>query len=280
MRDLADELLVLEHTLAVLVRATGHAVYDFNFPLHFDNRHPYEPLGGVCTVARVGAIADYPAFYDKCREWGCALVHDPEQHRRAVELPRWYPALESLTPRSLWFEGEPDIDAVERELGWPVFVKGARQTHHHTRRSIVSSRDEMAAFLEHARRDPILGWQQLVFRQHEELRVVEDHRPERVPAAFEFRTVWWRGHLVSWGRYWFDVSPYSCTPSEERQMLAVASEAAERLDLPFATIDVAQRADGRWIVIECNDGQESGFNGMSHHAIWRRVLDIESSAGR
>jgi hypothetical protein len=55
----------------------------------------------------------------------------------------------------------------------------------------------------------------------------------------------------------------------------VAGEAARRLAIVFLVVDVAQAADGRWIVIECNDGQESGYAGISPLGIWQNVLGIE-----
>ena len=35
----------------------------------------------------------------------------------------------------------------------------------------------------------------------------------------------------------------------------------------------ARTADGRWIVIECNDAQESGHAGIPPQRLWRAVLD-------
>ncbi len=57
--------------------------------------------------------------------------------------------------------------------------------------------------------------------------------------------------------------------------LSVARDAAARLDVAFLVVDVAQSLDGRWIVIECNDGQESGFAGASPLGLWQEVIRIE-----
>jgi hypothetical protein len=47
------------------------------------------------------------------------------------------------------------------------------------------------------------------------------------------------------------------------------------IDLPFLAVDVAQTTSGEWIVIECNDGQESGYAGVSPFALWQSIVDIE-----
>jgi hypothetical protein len=66
----------------------------------------------------------------------------------------------------------------------------------------------------------------------------------------------------------------------------VARQAASRLHVAFLVIDFAKAADWRWIVIECNDAQESGYVGIPPQALWRQVLacvdsgDVASSDKR
>jgi hypothetical protein len=55
--------------------------------------------------------------------------------------------------------------------------------------------------------------------------------------------------------------------------LLVAQRAAGRLRVPFVMVDFAKAADGRWIVIECNDAQESGYASIPPQALWQRVLE-------
>src|SRR5690606_5184047 len=45
------------------------------------------------------------------------------------------------------------------------------------------------------------------------------------------------------------------SPAEEAAVLDLARAAAARLDTPFLSLDIAQREDGRWIVIEPGDPQ-------------------------
>ena len=47
------------------------------------------------------------------------------------------------------------------------------------------------------------------------------------------------------------------------------------MNLPFIVIDIAQKADGNWVIIECNDGQESGYASVSPIALWQEIIDIE-----
>ncbi|WP_339801450.1 ATP-grasp domain-containing protein [Saezia sanguinis] len=57
------------------------------------------------------------------------------------------------------------------------------------------------------------------------------------------------------------------------QGLQLAQTVASRLNVPFLVVDIAKTADGRWIVIECNDAQESGYTGIQPQLLWRRILE-------
>lgn len=275
-----EDLLLVEDMLWMLVAPTGQGIYDFPFDRFFACRHPYQLPERLVAVARAGAWNDYDARYRELEAEGIRLVHSPEQHLLASELPHWYPRLTDLTPRSLWFDEPPEAETVGRELGWPVFVKGERQTSRHRKSlSILEGPDDFRRAMEVYARDRILHWQRVVCREFRPLRRVEEAAPDRIPSSFEFRTFWWRGELVGWGPYWWQGSPYAASAEEQAAALVPAREAARRLAVPFLVVDVAQEVSGRWIVIECNDGQESGYAGISPFTLWRNILEVEREKG-
>lgn len=271
-----EEILLVEDTVWVLHAPTGLPVYDFGFDRLFACRRPWTPPERVRAVARVGAIPAYDDYYARWLNEGVQLVHSPDEHRRASELAVWYPLLVDLTPRSLWGREPPDAELVAAELGWPIFLKGSRQTSHHRKSlSVVEGPEAYARVIAEYTRDPILHWQEVVCRRYVPLRRVEDVTLDRVPSSFEFRTFWWRGELVGFGRYWWEGQAYEPTPEERDQATAVAREAARRVNVAFLVVDVAQAADGRWIVIECNDGQEAGYAGVSPIGLWQALISAE-----
>lgn len=278
--QLPGDLILVDETLWVLDKPTGLRGYDHDFRRYFPCKHPLYLPEAITTVARIGAFEDYPTLYQNLETEGITLINSPDQHKRADELPAWYDRLEGATPESIWFDGKPDIDAIERTLGWPVFVKGARQTHGHQRRQcIANDRDELTRLLDFYDRDPMLRWQTPVFRRFVRLRPlpssVTSPPPERVQGSFEIRTFWWKGHLVGEGAYWWQDERYSPSESERIALRSVASAAAAKMDVPFLVIDVGQLESGAWIVIECNDAQESGHAGISPHLLWQNILEIE-----
>ena len=274
-----EDLFHLESAVWLWTSTVGVSIYDFAFEPLFACRRPYMRPEEVEVIARVGALSDYAQTYRDLQGEGIRLVHTPDENLRATRLPRWYPLLEGLTPKSLWFSAPPDPHTISEELGWPIFMNGARQTSRHKRSlSIIAGPDELRRALDYYAQDPVLSWQDVVCRELVPLRFVEDPDPERIPSSYEFRSFWWRGELVGIGRYWWEGTDYHLTEQERTEALGVAQEASRRVDVPFLVVDVAQRADGGWIVIECNDGQESGYAGVSPLALWQEVVRIERKA--
>lgn len=270
-------LLLADGTLWVLVSRTGLPIYDFDFETFMPCSHPWKLPAEISAIARVGAFEDYESEYRRLEADGIRLIHSPHQHLLCSQLPNWYPLLADLTPRSKWYDDVPEAKQISADFDWPVFVKGVRQTSHHRKSlSIIESPEAFQQAMQVYRQDPILRWQRIVCREYVPLRPVgEANLEDRIPNSFEFRTFWWNGQLVGYGRYWWEQEPYGMTEVEKAAALGVAQEAARRLSVPFLVIDIAQSAEGKWIIIECNDAQESGYAGASPIGIWQNIVQVE-----
>ncbi|MDP6044502.1 MAG: ATP-grasp domain-containing protein, partial [Phycisphaerae bacterium] len=121
------------------------------------------------------------------------------------------------------------------------------------------------------RRESILAWQRVVCREYVPLRCVSGASGDSMPKSFEFRTFWWKTQCVGVGRYWVSES-YEASDDDIKAIIRTAGEAVERLGVTFPVIDVAQTAEGKWIVIECNDGQDFGYSGVHPMMMWRKVV--------
>lgn len=275
------EIILLEETVWLLAESAGLPIYDFNFRQWFHCTSPYERPSNICAVARVGALKDYDRYYLECIEDGIALLHSPEEHLRASQLDKWHPLISDFTPRSVCFKAKPTLSDVKAYFSWPIFMKGARQTSRHQRKlSIIESDSAFCEAIEAFSRDPILSWQEVVCREFVSLRRLEDPDEDstKLPRSFEFRTFWWKGKFAGAGRYWWEGKGYDWTENERIAALAMGEEAARKVAVPFLVVDLAQTADGRWIVIECNDGQESGYAGVSPIGLWQKIVDYERAS--
>lgn len=267
--------ILVENLLWIVTTRINNPAYDFDFERVFACRHPQCPAQDSLAVARLGAFEDYVSAYAEYARAGVHLIHTPEQHLFCTRLSKWYPLLRDFTPRSMCFDDLPRAADVEAAFGWPVFVKGERQTNRHqASTSVIRSALEFEAAMALWRNDPILKWQRVAVRELITLRPVGGGAPGKISPSFEFRTFWWFGTLVGFGPYWTEADRYVATDVERTTAIAVAEAAARRISIPFLVLDVAQTSDGRWIVIECNDGQESGYAGVSPIELWNNVLEL------
>jgi hypothetical protein len=261
----------VENKLIVVSEEVGVSAYDFDFDLHFACSHPYQIDGEEQAVLRIGPIADYANEYADKRAMGLRLVNSPEEHLRASELESWYPLIKDLTPRTQIFERLPTAEEIETDFRWPVFMKGSRQTSkHNPDLSVIQGREHYKRAAQQYQVDAILHWQKPVIREFVPLAPAQGQVPGKVRPSIEYRSFWWHGECVGWGRYWYQIAPYDCPDAEAG--LSIAGLAAIRLQVPFLVIDFAKTNDRRWIVIECNDAQESGYVGIPAHELWRQVL--------
>ena len=250
----------------------GVAAYDFDFELHFDCDHPYRIDSEETCVLRVGPIADYETAFNDYLEMGLRLVNSPSEHGLASELENWYPLIEDLTPRTVVFDVLPSADDIESHFSWPIFMKGSRQTSkHNPDLSIIADRVHYDQATLAYRHDPILHWQKPVIREFVPLMPAAGAVPGKVRPSIEYRTFWWHGRCVGWGPYWYQIAAYGADDIQEGLLLAKA--AAQRVKVPFLVIDLAKTALGKWIVIECNDAQESGYAGVPPVALWQKILE-------
>ncbi len=265
-------IVEIEEKLFVENEKIGVSVYDFEFELYFSCKHPYILNSDRPCVLRKGAISDYEREYGDKQELGVNLINNPAQHLLASELSEWYEHIQEYTPFSICEDKFPDVEAIENKFGWPVFIKGSRQTNRHSPElSIAKNATEYSLIQEKYKNDPILHWQQVAVRKFIELSPLKESVPGKVMASREYRTFWWQEKLVGWGCYWFQIKEYSDNDIDEG--LGIAEQVAKKLKVPFIAIDIAKTVRGDWIVIECNDAQESGYAGVSPKALWENILN-------
>ena len=117
-------------------KLTGCQVYhipqDFEQCETADNALAYVPVQERETPAVwIGYIPTperYAAIYAAAWEKHIRLLNTPEEHLNAQEFDRIYPRLKGLTPTSIIVTSVDKCAEAAKQLGLPVFVKGAVQS--------------------------------------------------------------------------------------------------------------------------------------------------------
>jgi hypothetical protein len=267
-----QNLARVENQFVVISETTHVPVYDFDFDLHFRCTHPQQFDHETACILRTGAIHDYDGEFREKAGWGLRIVNSPVEHLCASDIEIWYPKLADITPRTRVFAELPGAAEIEACFGWPIFLKGSRQTsQHNPDLSVITSAAQYQDVSRAYACDPILHWQRPAIREFVRLMPVSGAVPGKVRPSLEFRSFWWKGQCVGWGEYWYQVPRYGAKDVDRG--LSLAEDAAKRLQVPFLVVDFAKTLDGRWIVIECNDAQESGYAAIRAANLWRNVLE-------
>lgn len=265
----------LESAIWIAERKTNVPAYDFNFEHLFRIARPRRE-SEVEIIARIGAIAEYDKLYDQFLELDLRLVHSPEMHHKASELAHWYPEISAFTPKSKVYETFPSPEIISRDFEYPVFIKGNRQTaKHNPDLAIARNAEDVQRISRAYRKNPILHWQKIVVREFVSLEPLPRSAHDKVQLSFEFRTFWWKGNCVGTGHYWSQYLDYDWSESQKADALAIAEMAAKQLKIPFIAIDLALTTENKWIIIECNDAQESGYCGVNPLKMWKKIVALE-----
>jgi hypothetical protein len=206
----------------------------------------------------------YRSLYEVLSARGIVLINDPNQYSRCHHLPESYPAIEGLTPRTVWLASDLEIGRIMEALAplgdAPVVLKDFVKSRKHewTEACYIPSASDRRAvervvgrFLELQGADLAGG---LVFREFVEFEPVGVHPRSGMPITEEYRIFWLDGRPISWSPYWEEGRYVGEGPPID-EFKAVAAAVQSR----FFTMDVARRRDDGWMIVELGDGQVSGL---------------------
>lgn len=230
---------------------------------------------GLHNQLVIGRYSVLP-FYDEIERGlalqGSRLINSWAEHRYMADFD-YYFDIKDLTPKTYFSLAEvPD-------RGGPWVVKGCTNSRKHQwdTHMFASTKAEAIAVAVRLGQDDLIGTQKLLVREFVPLVTLETGI-NGLPFANEHRCFFLGEALLSTGFYW--------TQSEQTGVLApeglaVARRAAKAIaqKATFFAIDVAEKQDGGWTVIEVNDGQMAGLSlndpTVLYGELARRVAEIE-----
>lgn len=210
-------------------------------------------------------------------EWDLAdvdayLVNSYHQHRYIATM-EWADDLAGMTPpvyRDHNFHVAPEGCYVvkgetnSKKLQWNRKMLGRNKAH--------ASR--IAADL--ADDGGLLG-QDMVYRPFVQLRTF-DVAMNELPITNEWRFFMYNGIILTSGYYWADLAePEVAAQAELLPEGIKLVECAAQILAPkvtFYVIDIAQKHDGSWMIVEINDGQMAGLSGCDPHKLYQGLRTV------
>jgi hypothetical protein len=208
----------------------------------------------------------YRQMYDHLLSKNIRLINNPKAYQHCHYLPDSYAIIEEYTPASVWtndgdYRDMEKVHALLSDFGSnPVILKDyvKSEKHHWKEACFIPNPQDKATtesiiqkFLE-LRGDSLN--QGLVFRKYVELEYLTEHSKSGMPLTKEYRLFFMNGQLLTRYDYW-DEGVYE----DEAPPLDVFVALAEKVESSFFTMDIAQKTDGNWIIVELGDGQVAGL---------------------
>jgi len=199
------------------------------------------------------------------------LVNSYQEHRYIADIENWYDDLSDVTPRT-WFCEWDRLPSLHSYV-----VKGHTNSRKFcwNRQMFCQTREDVPRVIASLMDDSLVRDQGVCVRQYIPLRQF-DVGINGLPVTNEWRCFFYRKTLLAYGYYWSnfeDIQPYQDLPGEAMGLLdTVAERVAQHTN--FFVVDIAETADGQWIVIELNDGSMSGTSCVDVVKLYTRLWEM------
>jgi len=221
---------------------------------------------GDLVIGRYSVLPFYRELERDVLRLGGKLINSYAQHQYLADLREWYQDLSDLTFPT-WFR----LEDVPKD-GGPFVLKGATNSikQKWSTHMFAATWAEAGNVYGRLCDDGFVGMQPIYIRQYVPLRsfgvAIGGH-----PVTHEFRFFVLDGQVLCGGYYWAghvdlvgSLPAPSVVPDSFLQTVLrrVGSKAR------FYVVDVAEKADGEWIVVELNDGQMSGLSCITPETLY------------
>lgn len=235
-----------------------------------------EATSAAVWIGYVPSFERYREIYAAALAKNARLLNDLEEHRRAQEFDSAYPHLVGLTPESAIITQTSECAAAAESLGFPIFVKGVVQSRKARgwKACVAENLEELQRLVSALLTLENRSRGRVVLRKLVRLRHARKSA-EDFPFGREYRLFIYRGQILGMGYYWEGDDPLKTLSEGERKAVeSLALEAAARLNVPYIAVDIGQREDREWIVIETGDAQFSGISTIPVLELWHRIAQI------
>lgn len=219
-------------------------------------------------------------FYKELDAKGIKHVSSYRQHKWIADVEKWLPYLEDVSPKC-WREDE--LSKLPEKGRYVLKGQTNSRKDRWATHMFANGRREAIEVFCRLTDDSLINTQKVVIREYVPLRTFMVGLNE-VPITNEYRFFVFGGEIVSWGYYWQNY--YDDLPIEAKTVIGEVEsylplewlqEIIGRLAfLEWFVIDIAQKEDGGWVVIELNDAGMSGLGCIDPKVFYRELCQTVS----
>lgn len=231
---------------------------------------------GSLVIGRFSVLPFYHELEKDLVVRSSKLINTYNQHLYVADMKNWYIDLEKHTPQT-WFTL---ADYSRSDWEGPVVLKGATNSRRELWKThmYASNKDEARQVYLKLSDDSLIRTQDIYIRKYEELVKLSEH-VSGMPIGKEYRFFIYKKTVVGAGYYWSNfIDEVGNIPSVDAVYdTGLIKWAVNKIGHKnnFYSIDVAQKKDGNWTIIELNDGCMSGVNSIDPKDLYSRILSFE-----
>lgn len=276
----------MNYVPAILFRKSLESEGEFDIAKKYLPAIEYRSLvpSGSLVIPRYSCLPFYQELEAELAAFGSRIVNSYTQHSWIADAMSWAGPgglLEGRTPRTWdnWVDLPTDKAFVLK--GRTNSRKQQWDSH-----MFASNRKWVPVVASRLLDDTFISQQGLLVREYVPLRRLGGGL-NKLPISNEWRTFWYADHgnymLLAKGFYWGSHPELREAASFPFAGVEFASECAsliaEANAAHFFVLDVAETADGSWILVEVNDGSMSGLGLVDPHMLYANLSVALSRKG-
>jgi hypothetical protein len=220
---------------------------------------------GDLVIPRFSALPFYKEQEYDIAYVGAKLINTHSQHIYIADLGNWYHDLKDVTPET--WESVPELP---EDCSFVVKGETNSKKYYWRTKMYAETKQDASRIQSELFQDSLLQYQKIYFRKYVPLEKLADGL-QGLPISREYRFFIYKETILSGGFYWsshseeliekgIDLSP-DIVPRKFLEDVIDRIQNTEYGEPPnFYVIDVARTQEGKWIVIELNDGCMAGLS--------------------
>ena len=223
------------------------------------------------VIGRYSVLPFYKELEQDLSYNGCKLINSYAQHQYIANMD-WY---EDLYPKFTMHSWFADYHEFPTDEEFPVIVKGRTNSRKHrwNQDFYAANKSDAISIMSRLMDDPLIHDQGIVYRKYVPLHTF-GIGINGVRWSNEWRFFFYKDTLLSCGYYWSSAEPEIVAKAVlSPDCVAFAQKCAKVLakKLNFYVVDVAEKKEGGFILIEVNDAQQSGLSECIADNIYRNL---------
>lgn len=215
----------------------------------------------------LGYVPDYEIYVqvdDILKNYNLNLINTPLEFAKSEYFDQYYPLLEDLTCKSFVATSLEYAQEKAEILKYPIFLKGTVQSlkKFGWQKCIANNKEELIEIFTELQTKTSFSLGKIILREYTKLKYKEIGGMN-IPQAHEYRFFLYNNKIIDYSYYWNSVNTYTLTKQEKEHIQNLAIQTAKKIQTPLISVDIAQKDNEDWLVIETGDGQFSDIRGIS-----------------